>query len=686
MWGAAGLVGCPGAQRRADGHRGTVVYDKSPSTPPTPKGPPVIQGGAIPGFDDGSTGRVANRPTPHARAAARALAAAEAREAEGDELGARSLYQQVQQTYPESPEAVAARVALAEDALSREDFDVARALVEEVAGQAGPEPFAFRRQAALGRALEGLQSYLEAARAFALALVRAARPQDQADAARGVARNAFRVGELEQAEAAVRAHLAPTGASEAQVRRTLVHEVAGRVSPRVLGQLYRKLPKAEPLLAWVALQHARALCGALELDACAEAATLARDQPRAEVDWRTAAEQLLERVRQWNQVRPRSIGVMLPDSGEYKGIGAAARAAIELALDDVPGLTILWRDTGGEADAAAEIAEQLVLHDHVAAILGPVGQKESAAAAEVTARYGVPHLVLSSAEEVAEAGPSVLRLRLSATDQGRAVARYAAAELAATRVAILFPDNAYGEALMGAFWDEIVRLGGEVWAVEGYAPGTGEFSPTVAALLDASKPGKGDTTFEALFIPDGARTVRRLVPFLKFWGVTVRTEPRPGARAGVQLLGGSGWNHSSVVDRGDNLTDNAVFVDAYVHDPDDPEVDRFTKRFFTRHQRWPRAFHAEVYDATVILARAVAPVDGGDHAVRRAILANLTATRNHAGATGLVSVMDDGTVLRAPRLLTIDLDDIRARLSEEEERELRQQRFKGEGAEDPILP
>ncbi|MCA9516770.1 MAG: ABC transporter substrate-binding protein, partial [Myxococcales bacterium] len=222
----------------------------------------------------------------------------------------------------------------------------------------------------------------------------------------------------------------------------------------------------------------------------------------------------------------------------------------------------------------------------------------------------------------------------------------------------------------------VVRLGGEVWAVEGYDPETSDFNAVVQKLLAASKPGKGDSGFDALFIPDVGPKVRRLVPFLKYWGVLVKTDPRG---RGVQLLGASGWNHPSVIDRGDNLTDNAVFADAFFYDPDDPAVDAFGTAFYLAQKEKPRPFHAEVFDATGLLAPLVAAVPGADHQARVEVLRRLLGTRNHPGVTGLMTVLPDGTVLKAPRILTIDLDDIRLRLADEEEDYVRKHRVAPEG-------
>lgn len=625
----------------------SVVYedprDKTP--PPMPTGPPSVA---------------------DARALLRLAAA---RAASGDAVGARAALTEVTATAPHSVEADTARVSLAEQAIERGDFAAAKELASEVEAPPEAPAAAVRLELALAKAEEGLEAFAEAARRFAKALSQAQAGPVVADAAEGLVRTRFLAGTPARAAETVAEYLVPVGATESEVRQATVRLVAPVLTPDRVERLYADLPERDPWRPYIALQYAHLQCDNAKPDPCFQAATFASAEA-PEPAWRADAVQLIDLVRAWQDVKAETLGVMLPLSGKYGAIGQAAKQGILLGLEGFPSVKVVWKDTAGDADRAAAAARDLILEEHVTAILGPVGQLESAAAADVSRRFGVPHVVLSSEQDVGAGAATVVRLRTSPDEQARAIARYAMSELEGRRVGILYPESDIGQTLMGAFWDEVLRLGGEVWAVQGYAPGTTEFSPVVGKLLDTDKPGKGDSEFAALFIPDGALSVRRLLPFLKYWGVPVRTTPARGSR-GVQLLGAAGWNHPAVVDRGDNLSDNAVFVDAYYHDPDDPVVDRFAKQFYVRHQQKPLTFHAEAYDAAVILAAAVAGVAGDDHAVRVEILDRLFHTRNHQGATGLVTVLPGGAVARVPRLLTIDLDDIRMRLSDDEERAVR---------------
>lgn len=377
------------------------------------------------------------------------------------------------------------------------------------------------------------------------------------------------------------------------------------------------------------------------------------------------------RVAAWRAVDPTAVGVLLPLSGPYARLGEAAREALELAFAPyAPGLRLFVRDTAGDADQAARLATELVSNDRVAALIGPIGRKESAAVATVARLFAVPQVPLASEIPAApdrDLPDPILRVRTSASDLVVAVARHARAELGLTRVASLVPDTEAGREAAAAFAAELERLGGVVVRQVLFDQSVKDPADALKSLLalpdKQKRPGKHKPDFEALFIPADAPTVRRLVPFLAYWGIHPRTAPGDTGR--VQLLGGSGWSHATVVDKGEHLTDNAVFADVYV--PDDPDAQDFARRFFLHASRRPTAFHAEVWDATRLLAETLVGLPADRLAIRDAF----SRPRAYPGATGPLEVLASGQLRPRAHLLTIDGDLIRRRLSEDEERALR---------------
>lgn len=397
------------------------------------------------------------------------------------------------------------------------------------------------------------------------------------------------------------------------------------------------------------------------------------------------------------------VGVLLPLTGPQERFGLAARDALELAIAaSGERVTLIYRDTAGDADKARAAALELVHTERVAAILGPVGRKETAEVAKIARFWEVPTIVLASA--VGEAGsaattppggPSVavlargsvdpvVRARTSPTELAEATARTARTDLGLQRVAILHPDSDAGRELASAFQAELERLGGVIVRQVAYDPQAKDSDPAICALLQitaCTKPTKKGprADFDALFLPGDAATVRRWVPKLAYWGIKPKRVPGQAGR--VQLLGTSGWNQPTVIDRGEHLTDNAVFADVW--SPDDEAAQDLQKRFYARFQRRPSAFQAEVWDAAGLLVAAVGEVGDGASAdatrvgvdVRQAILGELGKPRSKLGVTGVIAVLPDGRggskIVPRAHFLTIQGEEIRARLSEDEERALR---------------
>ena len=587
---------------------------------------------------------------------------------QGQSIQANSYFRMLVKHEPQSRQAVWARVKLAQRAVAYGHYDLALRYAKR------PSPGLslreeFDRLAVMARAYERGDHHHAAVSTWLAAGKTAGEDKARKDqATKGASRALFLAG---QPGAAQKQLADPTGASLKVLIKPLLHH-------HVLERLYGTIPSGDPWKAWLALRVARERCARANLAGCMEAAQNARQGAKDPLVRREALS-ILRETAQWNRVTSRTIGVLLPLSGPYAFIGKAALQSIQLAQKSNASIRLMVRDTRGDAQEAARMARELILTEHVAVILGPIGKKETTAVVAVTTRYGIPHVHLSSRSIARpENRPqTALRFRMSQREEGAVMARYATTTLGIKRVGILFPDNAAGRNAMASFWDEVLRNGGEVRAVQAYAVKGKDFNKEIQALIGATRPGTGVVDFEALFIPGKASKVRRLVPFLKYWGLIIKTTPTMRGRRGqpvVQLLGTSGWNNKAVIVRGENLTDNAIFVTPFHADPGDAVATGFSESFNRQFNRKALAFHAEVFDAAGVLFSQVSPRVGSDHRLRKQILNGLLGIKNYRGATGLISVTSQGKVIKQSWLMTVDFESLRTRLSEEKEIERRKLR------------
>jgi ABC-type branched-subunit amino acid transport system substrate-binding protein len=381
-------------------------------------------------------------------------------------------------------------------------------------------------------------------------------------------------------------------------------------------------------------------------------------------------------------IEPAVVAALLPLSGPYAAIGGELRVAIELA----PAAGTRWRflDTRGTPEGAAAAVAAAASQGAIG-VLGPVGQREAIAAARAAALYGLPIALLAPADG-ADAGAGVFRAVTSPADEGRAVARLAAADNFPT-VAVLAPRDDVGRETAEAFVEEATRLGLRVTARGSYDPTGGDVEPDVKAflgLVPAQNPrlaahlarhGKAgwttfspDVSYALLYLPDRHDRAAIVAAFLPYYNVELRTgEPSDPARLArkhggelpqiVQLVGGAGWHHATLPVRGGAAVQGALIVDDFAGDLGDDVAVQFVAAFQQRARRAPSTAAAQAYDAATLVAaaRAQAATAGDPRAALRAALARGTLPD---GACGPAAIGPDGELARTPSVLEVQGDEL----------------------------
>ncbi len=601
------------------------------------------------------TAQPAIEPTGPAseQTAAQLLHAATAADSAGDAAHASALRADLMKRFPGTVAGERARLDEAEASLRRGDPGAAGVLLDDFVPRTpahGPE-----RQWLLGRVRLAERRY-DAAVA-ALSAVQHSLPAGPARDA--LALSLFGAGRFEAAAAAF-AHGVQQPLAEARprfealLRRELPAETFAALAPG-------KRPETDPATPWgafVLLVRAEQLQAAGDpgaalrlLDAFAE---------RAPAGDAASALQTLRRLLTAQQrATPGAVGALLPLSGRFRNVGEAALRPLRLALaDGTPsGLALHVADTTGTPSGAAEGLLRLAAEQGVMAVLGPVGYKESTAAAELAERLGVVLLPLSGADGLDSERPHVFTVFATKAAEARALARTARQRLQLSRAALLFPRSPYGSEYAAAFWDEFVRLGGEVRAAQEYGPDEKDLTATVSALLGLSRPTERPPTpdFDALLVADQPLMAQRFLPLLKYYRVPLRTSAR--LAKGVQVLGTSAWNHPRVVDRAEGLTENSVFLAPWADSGADPRIQPATDALQQHLGRSPSAFEAQVFDGAVWLTRVLREARPRDRAALRGALAKQCA----AGGliAGPLACRPDGGVERALTVLTVEGERIR---------------------------
>lgn len=378
---------------------------------------------------------------------------------------------------------------------------------------------------------------------------------------------------------------------------------------------------------------------------------------------------------------PKIVAVLLPLSGRFATLGAELRAAIELAPRD--GASLAFLDTTGDEAGAAAAVDRAAARGAVA-ILGPVGERESVAAARRAAELGIPIGLLAPADG-ADPDAGVFRLATSPADEARAAARLAAAESFPT-VAVFAPRDDVGAAMADAFAAEAAGLGLHVARVGDYDPTGSDLEPDVKEFLDLvparnprlarhlrKKGKKGwqtfspDVDFSLLYVPDAYDRAALVAAFLPYLGVELHTtefaDPDMLARKHggripqvVQLLGSGGWNHPGLITRGGDPIEGAMFVDVCAGLLDVAGASgEIAARFRDATGREPSTAALQAHDAARLLlgARRAGAAAGADDP-REAVRLALTRAKLDEGACPPSAISLVGEIERDPVVFVVE--------------------------------
>jgi branched-chain amino acid transport system substrate-binding protein len=314
-------------------------------------------------------------------------------------------------------------------------------------------------------------------------------------------------------------------------------------------------------------------------------------------------------------------------AGPWKeGYGVMTRRGIDLAVDEinrgggingVP-LRIVARDDEANGSRATAIAQEFVGNSEVIAVVGHVNSGAMLAAARIY--DGQLPAVATTASSPDLSGVSKWTFRVISSDSlnGVILARFAsrfggnAADL--KQAAVLYENDSYGRGLADAFRRAFRGT------IISFDPIAEDVNPEpYVSYLKMKQPG-------IVFVAGREGSALRIL--------------REAKRQGFEsvFMGGDGWQ--GVV--ADTAASNGAYVGTSFNAEDpSPEVQRFVRAFRSRYQSKPDAFAALAYDATKLIADAIAK-KGGNRKDVRDYLKSLSAVNPFEGVTGPVYFNDAG--------------------------------------------
>lgn len=192
-----------------------------------------------------------------------------------------------------------------------------------------------------------------------------------------------------------------------------------------------------------------------------------------------------------------NVGAVLPLTGSSASIGEDQRRGIELAVEKINAdggvlgkeFNVVVEDSGGQANSALDAAKKLTTVDKVPAVMGEYSSGVTVPLGQYLQKAGVVHVnVGSSSPEIADIGD----MSFSVIGLDTIASGFAAEELTnrgLKNVAVMVPNNSYGEGIADAFEDKFTAMGGTVTESilypEGKTSYRAELDRLVAAEPDA---------------------------------------------------------------------------------------------------------------------------------------------------------------------------------------------------------
>lgn len=318
-----------------------------------------------------------------------------------------------------------------------------------------------------------------------------------------------------------------------------------------------------------------------------------------------------------------STGYVIGAAGPWKeGYGRMNRLGIELAVEEINAkggidghrLEVIFRDDEGDGETAARVAQEFVGNESISAVVGHVNSGAMVAAARIYDGKLAALATTATSPDLTGVSPWVFRVISSDSANGIDLARFAA-RLGAQRAAILFENNAYGRGLTDAFRRSFP---GEIISIDPISDGPQDFEPFVSYYKRMAP--------EIVFVAGTDGSAMALLREAKRQALATR------------FLGGDGWTGIVV----EPEIAEGAFVGAPFTDADTrPEVRRFVERFVAKNSRTPDGNAALAYDATMVIAKALA-AQGASRARVRDFLAALNGRSSLPGVTGPIAFLPNG--------------------------------------------
>ncbi|KJS19165.1 MAG: branched-chain amino acid ABC transporter substrate-binding protein [Clostridiaceae bacterium BRH_c20a] len=330
------------------------------------------------------------------------------------------------------------------------------------------------------------------------------------------------------------------------------------------------------------------------------------------------------------------IGFLGDLTGDTAMYGQNTLDGMKMAVEDInaaggvlgSNFEIVEADHRYDKAEAANIVQKFVNSDKVIAVIGDPTTGITKATAPIINQGSVVQISAgATGPGVVEIGPFIFRNTLLDTVGGPTTMDYLVNELGWKKVALITAvNNDFSVGLSKIFKEGILNNGGEVVIEESVQDGDTDFSGQVSNI---KKSGAEVIVFSGYYTEGGL----------------IMKEVRKQGMNEIIMVGGDGLQAPTFWELGGSAVEGSVSYAGFSPEQPTPEVEKFIERFKAKYGKAPDLFHAQGYDAVMLVAEAIKNANSADPKVFKDALAKI---QDYPGVSGNTSFDANREPIKSP--------------------------------------
>ena len=278
----------------------------------------------------------------------------------------------------------------------------------------------------------------------------------------------------------------------------------------------------------------------------------------------------IQALKARTQVNVKTIGAVLPLTGDYERIGIRCLNGLQMGLglyDEKPSdFHLAVVDSKASSHFIRESMREIVFQHKAIGVVGGVVSQAADSLSNLAQDFMIPMILLSQKSNLTHQKSFVFQNAVSAKYIIQSLVNTLMDKQGHKDFAILYPNDPFGVGYANLFWDYVKLKGGRVVGVQTYKPGEVDFNDPVKRLTGtyyfedrdeeyrerlenwfSKKRAKRNrkqlknllppvVDFSVLFIPDSIKVLHHIAPYMAFQNIKGVTLAGPGLWNSPRLL------------------------------------------------------------------------------------------------------------------------------------------------------